>query len=81
MALRDELVRVIEASGVPLPGELTDDTSLIRSGLIDSAALFDLALWVEAQVAVDLDLANFELAEEWDTVARVLAFIERHRRR
>jgi acyl carrier protein len=80
MALRDELVQVIAASGAPLPDDLGDDTSLIRSGLLDSTALFDLALWVEERVAPGLDLTSFDLSEEWDTLARLQAFIERHAR-
>ena len=80
MALRDELVQVIAASGAPLPNDLADDTSLIRSGLLDSTALFDLALWVEERVAPGLDLTSFDLSEEWDTLARLQAFIERHAR-
>ena len=78
MPLREELVRVIEASGATLPCDVGDDTSLIRSGLLDSTALFDLALWIEERVAPGLDLASFDLAEEWDTLAKLLAFIERH---
>jgi acyl carrier protein len=80
MSLRDELVRVIEASGAHLPSELGDDTSLIRSGRLDSTALFELALWIEERVAPGLDLTAFDLAEEWDTLAKLLAFIEQHQR-
>lgn len=78
MTLRDELVRIIEASGATLPSDLDEHTSLIQSGLLDSTALFDLALWVEERVAVGLDLTSFDLTEEWDTLAKLQAFIERH---
>jgi acyl carrier protein len=80
MSLRDELLQVIEVSGAPLPNDIDDDTSLIRSGLLDSTALFDLALWVEERVEPGLDLTSFDLSEEWDTLARLQAFIERHAR-
>jgi acyl carrier protein len=79
MGVRDELVRVIESSGVSLPDDLDEHTSLIQSGLIDSSALFDLALWIEERVAPGLDLTRFDLAEEWDSLAKLHAFIERHR--
>ena len=79
MSLRDELIRVIEDSGATLPRDLGDDTSLIRSGLLDSIALFDLALWVEDRVGSTLDLSSFDLAAEWDTPAKLVAFIERQR--
>lgn len=78
MSLRDELVRVIEEGGVEMPADLTDATSLIRSGVLDSTALYELALWVEGRVAPGLDLTGFDIAEEWDTLEKLVAFIERH---
>ena len=80
MSLRDELVDAIGVSCVELPAAFDDHTSLIRSGLLDSTALFELVLWVEERVEPGLDLSTFDLAEEWDTVAKLLAFIHRHRR-
>jgi acyl carrier protein len=71
MALRDDLVRVLEASGAPLPEPLDEHTSLIHSGVLDSTALFDLALWIEARLGTALDLTAFDLAEEWDTLAKL----------
>jgi len=78
MSVRDELIRVIEESGAALPADLDDDTSLIRSGILDSTALFEVALWMEDHVVPGLDLTTFDLAEEWDTVRKLLSFIERH---
>lgn len=78
MSLRNELVHVIEESGAELPADLDDDASLISSGLLDSTALFELALWIEERVTPGLDLTAFDLAEEWDTIAKLLAFIEKH---
>ena len=78
MALRDDLLRALEASGATLPSDLDDHTSLIRSGILDSTALFELALWVEEHAAPGLDLTAFDIGEEWDTIAKLLAFIARH---
>lgn len=78
VTLRDDLVRAIEESGAQLPTDLGDDAPLISSGLLDSTALFELALWIEDHVAPGLDLTTFDLAEEWDTIAKLLVFIERH---
>lgn len=78
MSLRDDLVRAIEESGATLPADFNDDTSLISSGILDSTALFELALWIEDRVVPGLDLTTFDLAEEWDTIAKLLAFIGRH---
>jgi len=74
----DEVREALEVSGVALPHDYDDDTSLIRSGLLDSMALFKLALWVEERVTPGLDLAAFDLAAEWDTPRLLRAFIARH---
>ena len=79
--LRNEVTRVIEESGVELPPDFDEHTSMIRSGLLDSTALFQLVLWIEERVGTELDFAAFDLAEEIDTVAKLLAFTERHRQR
>jgi acyl carrier protein len=78
--IRGELIRVIEESGALLPGDVDEDTSLIRSGLLDSTALFAVAVWIEEHVTPGLDLTSFDLAEEWETIRRILAFIETHSR-
>jgi len=77
---REELIRAIEAAGAVLPRPLDDDASLIRSGLVDSTALFEIVLWMEDRVAPGLDLTAFDLPEEWDTMAKLVAFVERHAR-
>ena len=76
MSLRDDLVRAIEKSGVQLPADFDDNASLISSGLLDSTALFEIALWVEEHVSQGLDLTTFDLVEEWDTIAKLLAFVD-----
>jgi hypothetical protein len=75
---RDELREALEVSGATLPQDFDDDTSLIRSGLLDSMALFNLALWVEERVTPGLDLTAFDLSAEWDTLRLLRAFIARH---
>jgi acyl carrier protein len=77
MALRDDILEVLRRGHARIPDDIDDDTSLIRSGLVDSTALFDLALWIEERVVSGLDLATFDLAEEWDTLGKLLAFIDR----
>jgi acyl carrier protein len=55
--------------------ELEDDTSLIQSGLLDSSALFNLALWIENHTNLPIDPASFDLPREWDTIDGILYFI------
>ena len=59
--------------------ELGDDASLIRSGLLDSSGLFDLALWIENHIKSPIDPASFDLPKEWDTIAGILGFIAKHK--
>ena len=57
--------------------ELSDNASLIQSGLLDSSALFSLALWIENHTNSPIDPASFDLTKEWDTIACILGFIEK----
>ena len=71
---------LIEGWHLELPVQLRDDTSLIRSGLFDSLALFNLALWIETQIGAPVNPAALDLSREWDTLADILRYIERERR-
>jgi len=79
LSTRDRLVRLLEEGSQGFDFELTDDTSLIRSGLIDSLGLFNLALWIEKEVHSKLDLASLDPSKEWDTIPDILNFIAKHR--
>jgi acyl carrier protein len=79
MSLRDELIAAIQGWGVDL-GDVKDDTPLMRSGLFDSLALFNLVVWVEGQIGAPVDPTAFDLLKEWDTVAGIVNFVESHRR-
>ena len=74
-----ELRALLESWDLDLDGELRDDTSLIRSGLLDSMALFQLILWLEKQIGTNVNPAEHDLIAEWDTIEDVLRFIDRHR--
>lgn len=77
--LRDKLVAVVDASEVKLDQALTDDTSLIRSGAIDSLALFNIAVFVDKEVPHHVDITAYDLAKEWDSINDILNFIGRLR--
>ena len=79
MPLREELIHAIEESGVELPTNFGDQSSLIGSGLLDSTALLKLVLWVEGRIGKELDLTAFDLPDEWETMGKLVSFIERHR--
>ena len=72
MTVRDKILALIQASDLELDGELKDDTSLIHSGLLDSSALFNLAVLIEREAGTPIDPSSFDLATEWDTIADIV---------
>ena len=54
------------------------DMSLLKSGLLDSLAILQLAGWIEREISAVMDLSSVNIVEEWDSVDSILNFIERH---
>jgi acyl carrier protein len=77
--LREQLRALIAEFAGPEHGVIDDDTPLISSALVESIALLNVALWVEEQIDAAVEITAFDLAAEWDTVARILDFVEKHR--
>lgn len=81
MSLREQLLKLLRNGGdTDLPSDLGDDTPLISEGLLDSLGLFNLAVWIETQTNTPLDLTSIDPSSEWDTIADILAFVEKHRK-
>lgn len=78
MSLRSRLVGFLEAEDLGIPGGLTNTTSLIKSGTLDSLALVNLIAWIELELGGEVDLCALDLAEEWDTIVGIVQFIEKH---
>ncbi len=64
-----------------LDGRVADDTSLLKSGLLDSLALLELVAWIEREIGCPLDLTDIDIVEEWDTVSGIMRFIATHQKR
>jgi len=75
-ALRKKLIAVLEAGNFERGGPLADDMSLIKSGQLDSLGLFNLALFIESEIGRRVDITSFDLATAWDTVGKILDFIQ-----
>jgi acyl carrier protein/GNAT superfamily N-acetyltransferase len=73
--LRDELIDLVK-TWASVPPSLDDHTSLIASGLLDSLALFNLILWIEQKTGRSIDPTSVNAAAEWDTVGRILQYIQ-----
>ena len=80
MSLREPLLDLLRDGNIDLPSDLGDDTPLISEGHLDSLGLFNLALWIETQTGAPIDLTSIDPSGEWDTIADILAFIEKHRK-
>lgn len=78
-SLCDKVIAQIKGPGYEIGQEIDADTSLIQSGLLDSLALFKLALWIESEVRSPLDLTKLEIAIVWDTPRAIADFIAAQR--
>lgn len=85
MSPREQLVLFLEErlgnSGRAHAAGLPPDASLIKSGLLDSSNLLQLAVWIERELGVALNLMDTDMANEWDTVDDILRYIETRRGR
>ena len=81
MSVRDELLAFLRDAEIDLPVDAGEDTSLLRSGRVDSVALFRLASWIEETIGARIDPAGFDLSTEWETIGDVVRFIEHARTR
>lgn len=78
MSVRDRLDSFIRQSHWNYH-DLRPDESLIRSGVIDSLGLFNLVLWVEAEIGSHIDVTNVDVRNELDTLDKIVAFVEKHK--
>lgn len=77
--IRARLIALIEASNAELDGQLAEDTSLIKSGMLDSLGLFNVAVFIEKEAGRKVDITTFDLTTEWDTISDILNFIQKQR--
>ncbi len=77
--LADFIDAKINDSGKSIPEKFNDDTPLITSGLLESLHLLELALLVEEEVRVPLDLTTLDFVKEWDTIDSILNFVKNYK--
>ena len=69
--------QMLDEAGKRLEGTLTDDTSLIESGLLDSLAILSLAKWIDEELGGDaLDLESVDFLAEWDSIGAILRSVD-----
>ena len=79
MSTRDDLIALLGTWDLAMPAKWNAETSLVRSGVLDSLALYRLILWIEEQVGKPVDPTTIDLASELDTIDDVVRFVERNR--
>jgi acyl carrier protein len=79
--MHDELIKAIEDWAPVLQGEVGRQTPLITSGRIDSLGLFRLVMWIERKIGRPIDVANLEMAKEFDSIDAIVGFVVRERDR
>jgi acyl carrier protein/GNAT superfamily N-acetyltransferase len=79
MSLRRDLHEFLRSQELLLPADFDDNTALVTSGILDSLALFNLMLWIEERTGRPVDPARLDVRAAWDTVGRIVSFIEEGR--
>jgi acyl carrier protein len=75
------VIAVLNGPACKLGAALAPDTRLMSAGLLDSLALFNLALWIEEEVGRPLDLQGFDIAQDWETPALIARFVDHEQAR
>lgn len=71
--LRDHILEMFYVSD---PSELTDELSLIDSGLVDSTGMLDIILFIEGEYGFHVE--DWETTpENLETIGRIAAFVAR----
>jgi acyl carrier protein len=79
MSPHDDLIAAFATWSPALSQDVARDTPLLTSGRLDSTAVFQLLLWIEARVGHAIDVTAIDMPVEWDTVDSIIAFIDRER--
>lgn len=58
------------------PGALTDDTSLLDQGIIDSTGVLEVTSFLEQEFAIEVGDAEM-LPENLDSIGKISAFVAR----
>jgi acyl carrier protein len=69
---------VLEYFYVSDPEELTDETSLIDSGLVDSTGMMEIILFLEGEYAIHVEDRE-TIPENLESISRIAAFVARKR--
>jgi acyl carrier protein len=74
MEIKSHLHQFIRATFLDDRAELSDDTSLLESGLIDSTGVLELILFLESDFGITVGDED-AVPENLDTINRIAAFV------
>jgi acyl carrier protein len=80
MSPHDDLIAAFATWSPALAENVARDTPLLTSGRLDSMAVFQLLLWIEARVGHAIDVTAIDMPAQWNTVNDIMAFVEMERR-
>ena len=58
------------------PDELTDEVSLISSGIVDSTGMLEVILFIEGEFGIHVEDREV-MPENLESISRITAFVER----
>jgi acyl carrier protein len=67
---------IVESFYLSDPQELTDDTSLIDSGIVDSTGMMDIILFLEGTYGIRIE-DHETVPDNLETITRIAAFVAR----
>lgn len=67
---------VLESFYVSDPGGLTDDLSLIDSGIVDSTGMLEVILFLEGEYGFHVEDRE-TIPENLETISRIAAYVDR----
>jgi acyl carrier protein len=77
MSTPDEVRQfILEFFYVSDPAELTDEVSLLESGLVDSTGMMDIILFLETEYGFHIEDQE-TIPENLETISRIAAFVAR----
>ena len=76
--IRTKIVQLGHARGLKI-ASLDNDELLLEAGLLDSASVLELIVWLETMMDLEIDLGALTL-ENFGSVNRMVEFLAAHRR-
>jgi acyl carrier protein len=71
--IRNKIDALAKARGVRVPN-VTDDVMLLEAGLLDSASVLELVVWLESLLDTEIDLDQLTL-DNFGTITRMVEFL------